>query len=513
MAEQRLRLDSRLGHTAGPAPADQMEGLSTDGTPLALQHDPLLASLPPPPPTPEPGFDWEQALAALYGAWTDAVPLLQWFFLLYFIALHGGYLLLNLAAMFMLRSTLREQDAMATSRNEARNERPISIILPAGKDAAVAIPSIKTLLQLDYSEFEVIVVNDDQQGQVLPALEREFSLVPFPEVYRDSLPCAHVKAVYASTAYPGLRLVDKYSGERADALNAGLNCARYPLFCNMDTSFILQRDSLRKMGRAFRRGEAVVATCASVGIANGSVLRGGFMGSTGLPRAWPALFQLVGHLRAARFAPVIWSRLNSLLLSAGSWGVFDKETVLAAGGYRTDAMAGDMELVVRLHRQLRQQDRPYHIAYVPDPLCWTPVPESWQGLKTRQMQRQGGLTQSLEMNRQMFLGRKCGAAGWLGFPFLLLFEWLGPWLETLGYVIMTLLWLSGLISATALWTFLLAAIGLGMLLSTSAVLLDEIMFSPGRKLMDTLRLLAAALLENLGYRQLTSFWRMIGMLR
>lgn len=513
MAEQRLRLDSRLGHTAGPAPADQVEGLSTDGAPLALQHDLLLASLPPPPPAPEPGFDWGQALAALDGAWTDAMPLLQWFFLLYFIALYGGYLLLNLAAMFMLRGYLHEQDAAASSRNEPRDELPISIILPAGKDAAVAITSIKTLLQLDYSEFEVIVVNDDQQGQVFPALEREFSLIAFPEVYRDRLPCAHVKAVYASTVFPGLRLVDKHRGERADALNAGLNCARYPLFCNMNTTFILQRDSLRKMGRLFRNDGEIVVACASLGIANGGVQQGVFMASVGLPRAWPVLFQLIEHLRSARFARMCWSRLNAMLLSSGTLGVFHKETVLAAGGYRTDAMDENMELVARIHRLSRRENRRYHIAYVPDAVCWAHVPENWHDLKSQHMQRQVSLAQSLEMNRQMLFGRKYGAAGWLGFPFLLLFEWLGPWLESLAYVAMTLLWLFGLASSASLWAFLLAAIGLGMLLSVSALLLDEITFNTGRKPMPTLSLVAAALLENLGYRQLTALWRMISMLR
>ncbi len=513
MAEQRLRLDSALGYTAGPAPADQAEGLSTDGAPLALQHDPLLASLPPPPPAPEPGFDWGQALAALHGAWTDAVPLLQWFFLLYFIALHGGHLLLNLAAMFMLRGYLREQDAAAPSRDEVRDELPISIILPAGKDAAVAITSIKALLQLDYSEFEVIVVNDDQQGQVLPALKRELSLIPFPEVYRDRLPCAHVKAVYASTVYPGLKLIDKYGGGRADALNAGLNCARYPLFCNMDTAFILQRDSLRKMGQAFENNAGIVAACASVGVANGSILHGGFMGSIGLPRSWPALLQLIEHLRNTRLARMPWSRLNAMLLSSAALGVFRKETVLAAGGYCTDAMDENMELVARIHRRQRQENRRYHIAHVPEQVCWAHVPENWRDLKGQHMQRQASLVQSLEMNRQMLFGRKHGAAGWLGFPFLLLFEWLAPWLETLAYVAMTLLWLFGMISSTALWTFLLAAIGLGMLLSVSALLLDEIVFNPGRKLRPTLSLVAAALLENLGYRQLTALWRMISVLR
>jgi hypothetical protein len=121
--------------------------------------------------------------------------------------------------------------------------------------------------------------------------------------------------------------------------------------------------------------------------------------------------------------------------------------------------------------------------------------------------------QSLEMNRQLLLGGRGGAIGWLGFPFVLLFEWLGPWLEVLGYVAMTLLWLSGLISFQAFWTFLLAVIGLGMLLSTSALLLDEWAFHCKRKLAHTLKLFAVAIVENLGYRQLTALWRLLGRKR
>lgn len=513
MAEPRLRLDAALGHVSGPAPASLMEGLNTDGAPLALQHDPVLASLPPLPPAPPPEFDWGQALESLQGALSDAVPLLQCLLLLYFVALNGGYLLLNLGSLFLLRLYLREQGAAARLQNGAPDEMPISIIMPAGEDEAIAVARVRAMLQLDYSEFEIIIVNDSPRDQVRNTLTREFSLTPFPEVYRDRIPCSHVKGVLASTVYPGLRLVDKENGGRADALNAALNCARYPLFCNLDTGFILQRDSLRKMGRPFQDDAHVVAACASIGVANGCTLHGGFMDGIGLPRSWPALFQAVEKLRGARLARMFWSRLNALLLTSEAFAMFHKETVLAAGGYRADVVNEDMELVARIHRLLRQGNKRYRIVHVPGPVCWADAPESWKALKSLCIKRQIGLMQSLEMNRQMLLGGRSGAVGWLGFPFVLLFEGLGPWLEVLGYVAMTLLWLSGLISFQAFWTFLLAVIGLGMLLSTSALLLDELAFHCKRKLAHTLKLFAVALLENLGYRQMTALWRLLGRQR
>jgi cellulose synthase/poly-beta-1,6-N-acetylglucosamine synthase-like glycosyltransferase len=513
MAEQILRVDSALGHSAGPVPADLAEGLASDNAPLVLQHDSLFASLPPPPPVPGPDFNWGLALDSLQGVLADAIPLLQWFFLLNFIALNGGYLLLNLASLFMIRTYLREQDAAAPYLSTAKHEIPISIILPAGNDAAAVVARVHAMLQLDYSEFEIIIVNDGSYEPVLKALVHEFSLAPFPEAYRERLPSKHVKAFLASSVYPGLRLVDKESGGRADALNAALNCARYPLFCIMDNDFVLQRDSLSKMGRAFQNKPTVVAACASVGVANGCTLQGGFMESIGFPRSWLALFQVIEYLRNARFARMFWSRLNAMLITTRIFGVFHKETVIAAGGFRTDTLNEDMELVARIHRLLRRENKRYHIAYVPDALCWADATENWKLLKLQCMNRQISLAQALEMNRQLLLGRRGGAVGWLGFPFIFLFEVMAPWLEVLGYLIMTLLWLSGLISFQAFWTFLLAVIGLGVLHSTSALLMDEMTLRTNRKLSHALKLFAVALLENLGYRQLTAFWRVIGTVR
>lgn len=513
MAEQILRIDSALGHSAGPVPADLAEGLASDNAPLVLQHDSVFASLPPPPPAPGPDFNWGVALDSLQGTLTDAVPLLQWFFLLYFIALNGGYLLLNLASLFMIRTYLREQDAASPYLNSGKHEIPISIIMIAGNDVAAAVARVHAMLELDYSEFEVIIVNDGSYEPVLKALVREFSLAPFPEAYRERLPGKHVKAVHASTLYPGLRLLDKESGGRADALNVAINCARYPLFCIMDHDFILQRDSLSKMGQVFQNKPTVVAACASVGVANDCTLHGGYMAGIGLPRAWPALFQIIEDLRNVRFARMFWSRLNAMLITTRVFGVFHKETVIAAGGFRTDALNEGMELVARIHRLLRRENKHYHIAYVPDALCWADAAENWKLLKLQCMNRQVSLAQALEMNRQLLLGRGGGAVGWLGFPFIFLFEVMVPWLEVLGYLIMTLLWLSGLISFQALWTFLLAVIGLGVMHSTSALLMDEMTLRTNRKLSHALKLFAVALLENLGYRQLTAFWRVIGTVR
>ena len=513
MAEAPLRLDPELGHGAGPVPADLAEGLATDGTPLLLQHDQLLASLPPPPPAPGPAFDWGQALASLHSALTDAVPILQWFFLLYFIVSNGSYILLNLMSLFKLLRYRREQVAATLVEDDARYELPISLIVPVCDQASAVAAAVRAMLHLDYSEFEIIIVNDGTGDETLEALMREFSLAPFPEAYRDRLQTKPVKSIYASTVYPNLRLVDKENGGKADALNAGINCARYPLYCGVDVAFTLQRDTLRKMGRAFIGNPATVAACSAVRTANGCVSNNGFMIKVGLPRNMLVLFGIVEQLRAYPPGAAWWSDRNAMLMLPGAFAVFRKETVVAAGAYRTDVVDEEMELVMRLHRLSRQANEPYRISLVPDPVCWETVAATMNALKDRLVRRQRGLSESLEMNRQLLFSRKGGMAGGLAFPLVLLFERLGPLIELLGYGVMTALWLSGAISLQSFGAFMMVAIGLGMLLSVSGVAVEEMSLRYYPRIGSVLKLFAAALLENFGYRQLTAFWGLLGQQR
>lgn len=514
MTDPRLRLDTTLGHAAGPVPADMAEGLATDGMPLALLRDPVLASLPPPPPAPGPGFDWGQVLVSLQGALTDFVPVLQWVLLLYFIALFGGGVLLNLIALVRIVRRQREQGAAPSPQaaSAGRHEPPVSIIVPAFNNAAAVVATVRAAQQLAYSEFEIIIVNDGSRDRTLELLMREFSLMPFSEAYRDRRQTRRVKGIYASTLLPRLRLVDKEHGGRADALNAGINCARYPLFCPMEAGFALQRDSLRRLVRPYQEDADTVAACSSARPADAREPGERFPDRAGLPRNLRTLFQVVEQMRVFLFARLL-GYPHSLLFIPTAFALFRKEPAMAAGAYRTDAVNGDMELVARLHRLLSGEGKRYRITYVPEPLCWKAAPGDWRGVKEQHMRWQHGLLQALEMNRELLFGLRAGSVGWLAFPLVLLFEWLGPLAEILGYLAMTLLWLFGAVSLQSLGTFVLAAVGLGVLLSMSGLLREEMVFRPYARMTSVLALSLVAVLENLGYRQLLSCWRILGLLR
>jgi cellulose synthase/poly-beta-1,6-N-acetylglucosamine synthase-like glycosyltransferase len=435
----------------------------------------------------------------------------QWVFLAYFIALNAVYLGLNVIALMALRRYMAQRVAEVGPALAPELDLPISIVVPAYNEELTIGGSVRALLQLEYPDFEIVVVNDGSRDATLDVLTKEFSLRPFPEAYRVRLPGKPISAVYRSTVYPHLRVIDKVNGGKADTVNAGINAARYPVFCVIDADSVLQRDSLRRAIQPFLDDPATVAVGGTVRIANGCRVSGGFIEEVDLPRHPLALFQIVEYLRAFLFGRLGWSPMNALLIVSGAFGLFRKEAVVTAGGFRTDTIGEDMELVVRMHRVLRAQGKPYRIRYVPDPICWTEAPEDLRTLGKQRIRWQRGLIESLKLNATLCFNPRAGAVGMVAYPFFLLFECLGPLIEVLGIVVLLAAALAGLMSLEAFLVLTGLSIVLGVLLSTTAFVFEQMSFHVYPRLGQTLRLFAFAVLENFGYRQLNALWRMIGV--
>ena len=442
-----------------------------------------------------------------------AIAVAQWLFIGYFVAVNAGYLALYGVAFAAVRRRLQSQPMEELPRAYSGLEPPVSILVPAYNEEATIATSVHSMLQLDYPEFEVIVVNDGSRDGTMEALRAAFGLVPFEEAYWRRLPVKPVHCIYRSTRHPNLRVIDKENGGKADALNAGINASRCPLFCGVDADSILERASLRRVVGPFLEDPTVIASGGTVRIANGCTVRGGFLEAVALPARLLPLLQIVEYLRAFLFGRMGWSPLNAVLIISGAFGLFRKETVVATRGYRSDTVGEDMELVVRLHRVHRDTGTRYRIVFMPDPICWTEAPESLRVLRSQRVRWQRGLAESLTLNMGLAFGRRGGAPGWLAFPFMALFEWLGPLVEVAGYAVLLAALAAGLVSATAFGAFLLLAVGLGVALSVCALLLEEISFHVYRRPRELALLAAAAVLENFGFRQLIALWRLEGLLR
>jgi cellulose synthase/poly-beta-1,6-N-acetylglucosamine synthase-like glycosyltransferase len=443
----------------------------------------------------------------------EAMVGLQGFFLLYFLVVNSGYLMLNMLAYVGMRRHLGGQILESIPQAYASFMPPVTVLVPAYNEARTIASSVLSQLQLTYHEFEVIVINDGSTDDTMAALKREFDLLPFPEAYWHKLPTQKVRGVWRSTRHPNLRVIDKENGGKADALNAGINASRYPLFCAVDADSVLQRDSLQLIAMPFLEDTRTIAVGGTIRVVNGCEVSGGFLGTVGLPRTLLPALQIVEYLRAFLFGRLGWSEINAMLVISGAFGLFRKSSVIEAGGYRTDTVGEDMELVMRLHRVHRQRAIPYRIVYVPNPVCWTEVPESMRVLKNQRTRWQRGLAESLTMNMGLMFCARGGWAGWVAFPFNVVFEWLGPFVEVSGYAFMILGFWYGVVSQPAFFAFTLVAVVLGVLQSTSALLLEEMSFHLYPEPRQVFALFLMSVLENFGYRQLTLVWRLQGLLQ
>ena len=304
----------------------------------------------------------------------------EWGILLYFLTMQLTHLSLILRAFFSIRSYL---DAVGIDRLDTAFEtshyKPITLICPVHNEEAGAVASINSLISLRYPEFQVVVVSDGSTDATLEHLIKAFKLQPSRRVVRNLLPSKEVHGIYKKYYVPNLVVVDKANGGKADALNCGINLARYPLVCCMDGDSLLENDALLRIARPFMDRPDLVASGGVVRPLNGCKVTP--MGIRGifLPGSWLARFQIVEYLRAFLFARVGLASLDSMFIVSGAFGVFRKDVVVAAGGFETATIGEDFELVVRLHRCLREWKRPHHITLVPDPVCWTEVPEDFQG--------------------------------------------------------------------------------------------------------------------------------------
>ncbi len=387
----------------------------------------------------------------------------------------------------------------------------ISIIAPAYNEAATIAESLHGLLLLNYPQLEVICVNDGSKDETLRVCIDTFNLVQAPVAYDQPVATAAVRGVYRSLTHSELVLIDKENGGKADAMNAGINAARFPLVCVIDADSLLEEHALTRGMLPFIEDPATVGAGGIIRVANGCRVEAGRVVDVRLPSNWLARFQVVEYLRAFVAGRVAHSTINSLLIISGAFGIFRRDVVVEAGGFRHDTIGEDMELVVRLHRNHRRRGERYRIVYNPDPVCWTEAPEERRVLAGQRNRWQRGTLQVLSYHADMIGNPRYGRIGLFALPYYLVFEAVGPLIEAAGYAVTLVALPFGLVDWRFAELMFLTAVVYGTLISLTAVALEEITFRRYTRLRDLLLLMGVAVLENFGYRQLTTWWRLKGI--
>lgn len=436
-------------------------------------------------------------------------------------ALFSYYLASNLAYLLMLivalKTSAAHQRRLESHRlnwiKETPLAPPITIIAPAHNEERSIRLAVRNLLDLDYPQLEVIVVNDGSEDRTLEEMREEFHLRLVRSVYVSTAKCAPVRGLYRSDVDSRLLVVDKEpAGSKADAVNAGLNAATSPYVCIVDADSILERDALlRIMVPILEDPKRVVAVGGIIRVLNGSEIAGGYLRRVRLPRKSIEVIQVIEYLRAFLIGREAWGQGNMLMIISGAFGVFRTELVRAVGGYRPRAIGEDFDLVARLHRHLLEQGVNYQIQFVPDPMCWTEVPSDLKSLGRQRARWQKGLLDVLWVNRNMLFRRRYGRIGWLALPYLWLFELLAPLIEIGGIATIILAACLGVLSHEFFLQFLLFGYAFATVISIGSVLQEEITYKRYNDWQDVARLVTYCFLEHFPYRQLHMIWRLQGL--
>lgn len=357
----------------------------------------------------------------------------------------------------------------------------ITVLAPAFNEGLTIIYNVRSLLTLNYPNYEIIIVNDGSTDDSLEQMIREFSLVEVDFAYNAKIQTRPVRKIFKSSnpAYARLMVIDKVNGKsKADAVNAGINAAAYNYFLCTDVDCILDKNTLQELIKPVMQEEKkrVIATGATLRIANSCEFDQGVMTRMRPPRQLLPRFQEVEYIRAFVLGKMGWSLLNCVPNVSGGLGLFDKEIAIRSGGYDHSSFGEDMELMTRMCRYAHDNKIDYAIRYIPKTLCWTEAPVTVKIFNRQRTRWARGLAQLMYAHFGMFMNPRYKKMGLIIFPYNFFFELLAPIIEITGMIYYIVATIMGLINWPTAIILLIFVYTYSIMITTLAILWDQLTF-------------------------------------
>lgn len=423
-----------------------------------------------------------------------------WLFLIYGTAVTLIYGWIGIYALGAVLRYKKENTFTDYSIIAANPNAPVfSVIAPAYNEGMTIVENVRSLLSLYYHNLEIIIVNDGSKDDSIQKLIEAYELESVAYFIQGKIETNAVRGVYKSKnpAFKKLIVVDKENGGKADALNVGVNISSGEYLVCIDVDCILEQDSILKLAKPMleQTDKKFIACGGVIRLANNCVIENGKVVSVNMPKSLLGRTQALEYIRAFVLGRMAWSRASGLILISGAFGVFDRKIVLACGGYDKNTVGEDMELVVRMRKYMEEKNEPYEVLTIPDPLCWTEVPESKDILRKQRNRWMRGTMETLWKHRKMMFNPKYKKLGMISLPYWFFFEFLGPLIEFSGYIIFIIFLLLGIIN----WPFFIVlfalVISMGFLYSIYAILVDLVSHQVYTKRKDFFRLIFTAFSE------------------
>ncbi|CAI8797676.1 sulfatase-like hydrolase/transferase [Chryseobacterium sp. IT-36CA2] len=423
-----------------------------------------------------------------------------WLFLIYGAAVTLIYGWIGIYALGAVLRYKKENTFTDYSIIAANPNAPVfSVIAPAYNEGMTIVENVRSLLSLYYHNLEIIIVNDGSKDDSMQKLIEAYELESIAYFIQGKIETNAVRGVYKSKnqAFKKLIVVDKENGGKADALNVGVNISSGEYLVCIDVDCILEQDAILKLAKPMleQTDKKFIACGGVIRLANNCVIENGKIVSVNMPKTLLGRTQALEYIRAFVLGRMAWSRASGLILISGAFGVFDRKIVLACGGYDKNTVGEDMELVVRMRKYMEERKEPYEVLTIPDPLCWTEVPESKDILRKQRNRWMRGTMETLWKHRKLMFNPKYGKLGMISLPYWFFFEFLGPLIEFSGYIIFIVFLLLGIINWPFFTVLFALVISMGFLYSIYAILVDLVSHQVYTKRKDFLTLIVTAFSE------------------
>lgn len=428
-------------------------------------------------------------------------------FFLYYIIVYGSILFFSaIIGAFMFYAIDRRKKL----KNEINREYyiPVSIIVPAHNEEVTIISTIESLLHLDYKLYEIIVVDDGSKDKTLQKVIDHYNLKKVKKVVKRSLDTKKVLNYYEGKRKVNIVLVEKENGGKADALNAGINASSNPYVLTIDADSILQKDSLTKIVKPVMEDASVIAAGGVIKLSNGLTFKDGEVYKYELPKSYLEMIQTLEYDRTFLAGRTIFDLYNGNLIISGAFGLFNKQMVIDVGGYLTNTVGEDMELVLRLHDFCITNKIDYKIKYVTDAICYTQAPDKLKDFKRQRKRWHTGLIQSLNLHKNMFFSPKHGLLGTFSFLYYFVYELLAPLTETIGLVFIFISYFLEIINIKFMFIYLAIYIMFCTIFSITVFFNRTYTIFDRITIKSFLKVVFYSFIENIGFRQLVNYFRL-----
>ncbi len=443
------------------------------------------------------------------------MPYLFWidiFFLGYFLSINLIYLILLFLGSLKVYFRYKELSAEDVKIILHSNSLPeITFIVPMWNEEKNILATIHNLFNLSYRYKQVIVVNDGSSDDSLEMLKKTYELIEIPNFYKEQIPTTPIKKVYRSKLRPELIVIDKMHTGKYDSLNAGINVCENPFFICIDADTIIDNTGFEVLVRPILTNPKVIAIGASIRIKNGTTLHFNRVSSIGFPNNLISAFQELEYLRSFIMRQG-WNYVGGNVVFSGAFSIFSKDPIIKIGGF-SPSIAEDMEIVIRLHKVMKETKTPYETRYMPDPIAWTEGPSSMKSLGKQRTNWHLGTLESLWYHKKICFNLRYGFFGIFNYPFWTWGEAFEPVFEFLGYTLIVLSWALGIINGSFFILIILVSYGFIFLFSVVCLLIEELSFKKYTSFKTLSILIFLSFIENFGYRQFTIFWRLRGFVR